>query len=105
MTTQPTPLSSQSVYALSSLCEIFTAALKRKQEAVDNFNKTHPNAIWAAAWPEGNSKMETLVVDWLDAQAKSGATQIITKDPISAANGDFKNSLYMQIRDNRACAA
>jgi hypothetical protein len=105
MTTHPTPLSSQSVYALSSLTEIFTAALERKQDSVNDFNRKNPDASWAAHWPQGNCKAETMVVEWLKAQAQSGATQIITKDPISSADSHCKNSLYLQIMSQRAHAA
>lgn len=107
MTTQISPLTTESIYALPTLTEIFSAALERKQAIVGDFNRQYPNATWAAGWPGGNTNAEQFVVDWLKAQEQTGATRIITKNPIGgdSAFANSNHSLYLQIHNKHAYAA
>lgn len=105
-TNTPAPAPIESVYALPSLTATYTAALTKKQSAVDDFFATHPNADWARNWPDGNTKSESFVVDWLKAQQDQGATQIKTVNPISG-EGPLSNphdTLLVQIKSGRALA-
>jgi len=77
----PAPI--ESVYTLDSLVSAFNEALTAKQEKVTAFFAKNPTADWARNWPDGNTVTEQFVVDWLKAQADSGATRIKTTNPIS----------------------
>jgi hypothetical protein len=86
------------VYAISSLLPVFAAALETKKAKVANYEG------WATDWPQGNTKSEQLVVDWLQAQQRDGLTQIETQFPIADKNpmGDAYHTLAMQIQTNMA---
>lgn len=91
-------------YNIDSLLPAFQKVLAEKQAKVQALGADLGQKSWMQSWPQGNTKAETAVVDFLEA-AQQKARTVVTPHPLSDAcvHGHSvmakpEHSLWMQIQ-------